>query len=187
MGVFTDTMQNLEKKQRKQFEKIENSIDKKERLKQYEKDKKKEIKDRLKNYFYKYFEEHKTTFLDDEPQKSFLYLQRLKTQVYIINELINPQENDINSKKEYLESIYQRELKKIYNYYETLKNEDFEDLTEEEKEEIKIYNLKKSTIQLQKNLEEFNKDCKTFRVDTTPKKDKTKKGFFEILLNILLK
>lgn len=175
MGVYTDTIQATAKRQRynqqqilKEIDKLSKDIEKKQLEKQKTSDMKAELKNRLKDFFYNYFEEHKSNFYDDEPQNSFLYLQKLKTQTYVINELIIPKENDIYLKKEYLANIYQRELKKIYNYYNILKHEEFEELDEEDKEEIKIYNLKKSTIQLQKNLEEFNKDCKMLGMSNTP-------------------
>lgn len=62
MGVFTDIMQDQTRKEVKAINQIENSIDKKERIKQHEKDKKQELKRSLQNYIFEYYEENKRRF-----------------------------------------------------------------------------------------------------------------------------
>lgn len=185
-------MQSIQRNQNKQFKEIENTIERQERIKEHEKDKKQELKGLLSEYINNYFENN-VSYTGESPEDCKKFFKLLYNRNYIINKI---GEND--NEYTFLDNIYDGVLNKIYTKFKNDYIVKWERLSREDKERIRSVNMKKSDTKYneymrQKSLappssleKQFFQSVEKSNKRLYKEKKETKKGFFEILINLIL-
>jgi hypothetical protein len=186
MGVYTDIMQDKARKEQKsrkelikEVEKLTKQLQEKENIKTTATDKKEELKGFLKQYFYQYFTDNVDGLTYNTSFEGVYYqLLILSKKLEIIKQIAQAD----NSALVYLDNIYKTTLNKIYK-----------DLKDEEKAKEMLKPKRK--LESWEDWEEIRKDLdvatntpliQEIYYSNSKKQVNTKKGFFEILVNLIL-
>lgn len=158
MGSYTI----LERQKLRKMEEIEKKLDnletkqeKEQRKKEFEKDNKKALKGELYNYFYNYFDKNKKYFIDCNLYKIKNYFLKLQSRNEVIKKIGENQEE-----YNFLNEIYETQLKKVYKYFEQDHNEHWNELDDKTQDFYKFLNYKKSKEKFEKVEKKAIEDAK---------------------------
>lgn len=156
MGVFTVTMEKQKRDMQQEIEKVNKSIEK--QIQQNEQkitkqEQKQALRGVLYQYLYNYFQDNIITWIvDTNINNIYEDLKKLKTMYRITAEL-----GENACEREYLLSVYDRELKKVYKLILQEKEERWDELTEEQRNNAYKQNMQISMERMQQGFANVRK------------------------------